>query len=91
MTLADYEQAAMAALDPGAQAYYFGGAGDEITLRDNVAAWGRLAIRPRVLTGVGQPDLSVTVLGRPRPVPSMPAPTPITSAAPPTRSRCATT
>ncbi len=74
MTLADYEQAAARALDPGTQAYYFGGAADEITLRDNVAAWQRLAIRPRVLVGVGRRDLSVTVLGRPRPHPLLVAP-----------------
>ncbi len=74
MTLADYEQAAARALDPSAQAYYFGGAADEITLRDNVAAWGRLAIRPRMLAGVGRRDLSVTVLGRTRPHPLTVAP-----------------
>lgn len=74
MTLADYEQAAASTLDPATQAYYFGGAADEITLRDNVDAWRRLAIRPRVLVGVGQRDLSVTVLGRPRPHPLLVAP-----------------
>ncbi len=73
-TLADYEQAAAERLDPGAHAFYFGGAGDEITMRDNVAAWRRLAIRPRVLAGVGQRDPGVTVLGRPRPHPLIVAP-----------------
>jgi 4-hydroxymandelate oxidase len=73
-TLADYEQAAADALNAGAHAYYFGGAADEITLRDNVAAWGRLAIRPRVMVGVGERDPSVTVLGRPRPHPLLVAP-----------------
>lgn len=74
MTLAEYEQAAAGTLEAGAQAYYFGGAADEITLRDNVAAWRRLAIRPRVLAGVGQRDPSVTVLGRTRPHPLIVAP-----------------
>ena len=31
--------------------YFAGGAGDEATLRDNVAAWGRWRLRPRVLAG----------------------------------------
>jgi isopentenyl diphosphate isomerase/L-lactate dehydrogenase-like FMN-dependent dehydrogenase len=64
VSLADYELAAAGRLEPGALAYYAGGAGDEITLRDNVAAWRRLAIAPRMLVGVGRRDPSVTVLGK---------------------------
>jgi len=41
-----------------------GGAGDEAVLRDNVAAWQRHRLRPRVLQGVEDPDLTTTVLGR---------------------------
>jgi 4-hydroxymandelate oxidase len=74
ISLADYERAAAATLQAGPLAYYSGGAGDEITLRDNVAAWRRLAIRPRVLVGAGNRDPSVTVLGRRRPHPLMIAP-----------------
>jgi 4-hydroxymandelate oxidase len=74
ITIADYERAAAAAFTPGARAYFNGGAGDEITLRDNAAAWGRLAIHPRMLVGVGTRDPSVTVLGRERPHPLMVAP-----------------
>ena len=51
-------------MTPGARAYFNGGAGDEMTLRDNNAAWQRLAIHPRVLVGVGERDPSVTVLGK---------------------------
>jgi 4-hydroxymandelate oxidase len=75
VSLADYERAAERALDAGAWAYYAGGAGDEITLRENVAAWSRLAIRPRVLVGVGERDPSVTLLGKRRPHPLLIAPT----------------
>jgi 4-hydroxymandelate oxidase len=75
ISIADYEAAAAEALDPGAAAYYFGGAADEITLRDNIAAWRRLAIMPRVLVGVAQRDTGVTLLGRPRPHPLVIAPT----------------
>jgi len=74
VSLADYERAATELIDPGAFGYFYGGAGDEITMRDNVAAWRRLAIRPRMLVGVGQRDPSVTLLGKPRPHPLIIAP-----------------
>jgi 4-hydroxymandelate oxidase len=74
ISVADYGRAAEASLHPGAFGYYVGGAGDEITLRDNVAAWRRLAICPRVLVGVGKRDPSVTLLGRLRPHPLVIAP-----------------
>jgi 4-hydroxymandelate oxidase len=74
ITIADYERAAEATFTPGARAYFNGGAGDEITLRDNPAAWRRLAIHPRMLVGVGTRDPSVTVLGRERPHPLIVAP-----------------
>jgi 4-hydroxymandelate oxidase len=75
ISLADYERAATELLDPGALSYLAGAAADEITLRDNLAAWQRLAIRPRMLVGVGQRDLGVELLGRRRPHPVLIAPT----------------
>ncbi|MHB8691843.1 MAG: alpha-hydroxy acid oxidase [Solirubrobacteraceae bacterium] len=74
VSLADYEAEAERILDAGAHAYYAGGAGAELTLKDNAAAWQRLAIRPRALIGVGTRDPSVTVLGRTRPHPLFTAP-----------------
>ncbi len=74
LTLADYEAAAAAALDEGPLGYYAGGAGDELTLRDNEAAWRRIAIRPRVLVDVAERDLRTTVLGREHPHPIFVAP-----------------
>jgi len=74
ISLADYERAAEALMEPGAHAYAFGGAGDEITLRDNLAAWSRLAIRPRMLVGVGARDAGVQLLGVARPHPLIIAP-----------------
>ncbi len=74
ISLADYERAADASLDPGAHGYFFGGAADEITLRDNLAAWRRLALRPRMLVGVGRRDPAVTLLGKRRPHPLIIAP-----------------
>src|SRR6185437_5400491 len=52
-----------------------GGAGDEVTLADNVAAWRRWALRPRMLVGTSDYDPGVTVLGVRRPHPVIVAPT----------------
>jgi isopentenyl diphosphate isomerase/L-lactate dehydrogenase-like FMN-dependent dehydrogenase len=59
----DYERLAEEKLDPNALAYFAGGAGDEITLRENVAAFERLKLRPRVLVDVGSVSTRTTVLG----------------------------
>jgi 4-hydroxymandelate oxidase len=75
VSLADFERGAEGVLDAATLAYIAGGAGDEHTLRDNAAAWARLAIRPRVLVGVGNRDPSVELLGRRRPHPVVIAPT----------------
>jgi 4-hydroxymandelate oxidase len=74
IALADYEQAAEESMAPGAHSYAVGGAGDEITLLDNVEAWRRLAIRPRMLVGVGDRDPGVDLLGAARPHPLIIAP-----------------
>ena len=42
--------------------YYAGGAGDEVTLRDNRAAFARVKLRPRMLCGVEEPSLATTAL-----------------------------
>jgi 4-hydroxymandelate oxidase len=75
LSLADYERAAERALPVGAHSYLAGGAGDELTLADNLAAWRRLALRPRMLVGVAERDSSVQLLGRQRPHPIVIAPT----------------
>ena len=49
ISIADYEAAAEAVLSRGAHGYFDGGAADEITIRDNLAAWARIAVRPRML------------------------------------------
>ncbi len=74
ISLSDYERAAEVSMTPAAFAYCAGGSGDELTTRENVAAWRRLAIRPRMLVGVGRRDAGVTLLGRPRPHPLVVAP-----------------
>ncbi len=70
----DPESAAEAALEAGAYGYFAGGAGDEITLRDNKAAWSRIALRPRMLVDVSTPDPRTTLLGIERPHPVLVAP-----------------
>ena len=59
----DYERLAEEKLDANAHAYFAGGAGDEVTLRDNVAAFERRKLRPRVLVDVGRVSTATTVLG----------------------------
>ena len=59
----DYEQLAEEKLDANAHAYFAGGAGDEVTLRDNLAAFERRKLRPRVLVDVGTVTTETTVLG----------------------------
>ena len=55
--------------------YYAGGAGDEITLTENVAAWSRLRLRPHVAVDVSEVSTETTVLGTPVRVPLLVAPT----------------
>lgn len=70
----DFELRAAELLGAGVHDYFAGGAGDEVTLRDNVESWRRLALVPRVLVDVAERDLSVDVLGRRRTHPVFVAP-----------------
>ncbi len=74
--LADFEAPAQARLDANAWAYLNGGAGDEITLRANRAAWDAIRLQPRVLRDLAGGHTRVTLLGRALPVPVLPAPAP---------------
>jgi 4-hydroxymandelate oxidase len=62
-------------MDRGAAAYYGGGGADEVTLADNLAAFRRWRIVPRVMVDIANRDPSVEVLGRRWPAPVMVAPT----------------
>lgn len=70
----DYEAAAAERLEPGAHGYYAGGAGDELTLRDNVEAFRRWQLRPRVLVDVDTCTTATTVLGHEVSMPLLIAP-----------------
>jgi isopentenyl diphosphate isomerase/L-lactate dehydrogenase-like FMN-dependent dehydrogenase len=74
INVADAERSAAEKLDAGPHGYFNGGAGDEETLRDNVDAWRRWRLRPRVLTGVGEASTVAEVLGGPVSAPVLVAP-----------------
>ena len=65
INVADYERLASEVLDPGALGYFAGGAADERTLGENVAALARWRLRPRVLVDVAEVSTRTTVLGEP--------------------------
>jgi len=71
----DYEAAAQAILPKFAYDYYASGANDEITLRENHAAYERIQLKPRVLRDTSRRDLTTTVLGQKISMPLVVAPT----------------
>jgi 4-hydroxymandelate oxidase len=75
LNLVELEQLARERLSAMAYDYYASGSLDEHTLRENVAAWGRIPLHYRVLTGVARRDLATTVLGTPVSMPVLVAPT----------------
>lgn len=64
INLWDYEAAARSNLTEMLWNFYAGGAWDEVTVRENTAAFAQLFLRPRILTNVEQRDLHTTVLSR---------------------------
>ncbi len=75
MNLFDYEKAATGRMETPHFEYYAGGSADNLTLRDNRAAFERLRLLPRVLRDVSRVDLSTAVLGRTEAMPVLIAPT----------------
>jgi isopentenyl diphosphate isomerase/L-lactate dehydrogenase-like FMN-dependent dehydrogenase len=63
INLADYERLAEERCEPGYWGYVVGGAGDEVTLHDNVEAFRRVLLRPRMLADVSNVTTSTSVLG----------------------------
>jgi len=74
INLFEYQSLASQQLPQMVLDYYASGAGDEITLRDNRAAFERLKLRPRMLVDVSQRDLSTEILGQSLQLPIMIAP-----------------
>ena len=73
----EYERLAEGMLEEGALGYFAGGACDERTLRENVAAFGGLRLRPRMLVDVSNVSAATTVLGTEVSMPLLVAPTAI--------------
>ena len=69
VNLSEFEPLAQAILPKPAFDHLSGGADDERTLRENLAAFQRIQLLPRVLKDVTQCDLSTTVLGQPLTMP----------------------
>lgn len=74
LNLGEFEALAVAWLDPGVAAYFGGAAADELTLADNLDAFRRWRIVPRMFVDIEMRDPSVEVLGRRWPAPIMVAP-----------------
>ena len=63
VTLRDLEAQAQKVMAPFGFAYVSGGAGDEWTMRENMAAFDRWVINADFMSGVGGADTSTTILG----------------------------
>ena len=74
IALPDLEAKAKEVLKPEAYDYVAGGAGSEDTVRENLEAFRRWRIVPRMLRGVAERDLSTEIFGRTLPAPVLLAP-----------------
>lgn len=74
VSLAELEARAREVLPPEAFGYVAGGAGTEDTVRENLEAFRRWRLVPRLLRNVEERDLSVEILGTRFPAPMMLAP-----------------
>ena len=71
----DFEAEAKQRIAEPGWGYYASGADDQITLRENRAAFARIALHYRVLVDVRSRDLRTTALGQPVAMPLLVAPT----------------
>jgi isopentenyl diphosphate isomerase/L-lactate dehydrogenase-like FMN-dependent dehydrogenase len=74
VNVADAEREGLEELERGPRDYFAGGAGDEVTLGENVEAWGRWRLRPRVLNDVRRVSTTAELLGRSVDLPVLVAP-----------------
>jgi lactate 2-monooxygenase len=70
----EWEARAAETLEPGPFDYIAGGAGSEATMRANLEAFERRRLRPRMLVGNRERELSVELLGTRSPAPFLLAP-----------------
>jgi isopentenyl diphosphate isomerase/L-lactate dehydrogenase-like FMN-dependent dehydrogenase len=71
----DFERAAEERLDPAAFGYFAGGANDEWTMGENLAAFNRWVLRPRMLVDVSEVSTGATLLGTEISLPVLVGPT----------------
>lgn len=64
LNLNDYERVASERMTTNAFGYYFGGADDEVSLRENRAAFERVKLAPRMLVDVTTRDTATAFLGQ---------------------------
>ncbi|MGN6588260.1 MAG: alpha-hydroxy acid oxidase, partial [Solirubrobacterales bacterium] len=74
VNVSDAEREGFGKLERGPRDYFAGGAGDEVTLRENVEAWGHWRLRPRVLNDVRGVSTATEMLGKPADLPVLVAP-----------------
>ena len=74
VSVTEFRELALDALDEDTFDYIDGGAWDELTLADNDAAWLRRRLRPRVLVDVATTLTASTMLGQPVSMPIAVAP-----------------
>jgi lactate 2-monooxygenase len=74
MSWTQWEEAAREKLADGPRGYLFGGAGTEDSMRENLAAFRKWRIMPRMLRDVAERSLARTVLGTDMPAPVLMAP-----------------
>lgn len=74
-SVADYQALAKSVLPQATYEYITHGSTDQITLAENVAAFGRIRFLPPLLHGVNEVDTSTTVLGQKVSMPILIAPT----------------
>jgi 4-hydroxymandelate oxidase len=74
VTLDDWEPLAKERLSELAYTYIVGGAGDEVTLRENRTCFARIRLRPRMLVDVSHIDTATTLLGQTLKMPVLLAP-----------------
>jgi 4-hydroxymandelate oxidase len=75
INLEELEKRAREVLPQMACDYYAGGGNDEVTLRENRAAYARISLLPRMLVDVSARDMKTTVLDEPVSMPILIAPT----------------
>ena len=81
ISIAEYEEQARDRLHLAVWDYFSGGANDEVTLRENRAAFARIQLRPRMLVDVSRIEMATTLLGSLVAMPICVAPTAMHGAA----------